>query len=274
MKKRLVSLLILFLISLTNSGIQAQNSSEFTRLSEDLVIHEIEKDTFIVIHSFPWPANSLLIKLSSEEFVLVDTPYENGASQLLHEWVLNKYGKVTLTVINTHFHSDSLGGNHYFINKGIPVYGSDETTKQLEAKGDELKSLLLGWLKNSQHRRYYQAIQKSELVGPSHSFNLDEGLVLNIGDERIELYFPGENHSPDNIVVYFSNRKILFGSCMIRALFSQKLGNLSDADVNKWKDSTQKILSKYKGSRIVIPGHGKWGDVRLISHTLELLKRS
>jgi metallo-beta-lactamase class B len=51
------------------------------------------------------------------------------------------------------------------------------------------------------------------------------------------------------------------------------LGNLSDAVVDEWDDTIQKILNKYKEVKTVIPGHGNSGNIELLYHTLHLVEK-
>ena len=48
-------------------------------LSENLSVTEIEKDVFVVTHSIPWASNSLLIRTSNSDCILVNTLCDNQA---------------------------------------------------------------------------------------------------------------------------------------------------------------------------------------------------
>lgn len=243
--------------------------NDLIRLSEELTLEEIDGGIYLVTHSFPWAANAMLAKLSDEDFLLVDTPWENGGTEVLVEWAKNELGCKNLTVINTHFHRDNLGGNGYLLDEGIPVYGSDLTVKLLRERSDP--KAILGWLDKPEYKRYREVFETAKLIPPDHIFPIDEGLNLNIGDEVVEVYYPGQAHSPDNVVVYLKSRKLLFGGCMIRSLASTKPGNLGDANAEEWPNSARNVKDRYGESRIVIPGHGKWGDLSLVDHTIELM---
>ena len=255
--------------SIFNCNAQTRETSE--RLNDDLTITEIKKDIFVVTHSFPWAANSLLVKISSNDFVLVDTPYENKATELLIKWIENKFEEINLIVINTHFHVDNLGGNEYLISKNIPVYGSDLTVKLLNEKGEERKQQLLSWLNAPKDKKYFDEYKKLKFTPPNNIFKINNGHYFKVANKNIEVFYPGPGHSLDNVVVYFPQKKILFGGCMIKSLESRGLGNLGDAVLDEWPKSTKKILDKYKNCDIVIPGHGNWGDLSLVHHTLKLL---
>lgn len=98
-------------------------------------------------------------------------------------------------------------------------------------------------------------------------------LVNGRQNKLIEVFYPGEGHSPDNIVVWLPEYKVLFGGCLVKELDSKGLGNTTDANLEQWPISINKVLEKYPDAEVVIPGHGNWGGIELIEHTLELLKQ-
>ncbi|MCI0515189.1 subclass B1 metallo-beta-lactamase [candidate division KSB1 bacterium] len=239
-------------------------------LSDDLEISWLEPDVCFVTHSFPWPANSLLIHLDSSAWVLVDTPWENTATRLLVTWLESQDSSARLIVINSHYHRDNLGGNDYLLRKHIPIYGSDLTVQLLKERQEQSLERMLTRLDPAQSQKYREAFQQSPVRPPDHVFPLNEGLQLPFGAATLEIFYPGPGHTPDNVVVYFPKQKILFGGCFIRSMDSQNLGNTQEADLKAWPESIKKLLEKYPDCRIVVPGHGQWGDRRLIGHTLEL----
>lgn len=273
MKQYKIFVVIIFSIIIgTNVSYTKSNESNTLKLSEDLIVQKLEKDIYIVIHSFPWPANSLLYKLTPSDFILVDTPWENNATKLLVEWIKQNNSKINLRIINTHFHRDNLGGNGYLLKQNIPVYGSDLTVKLLnERLNDPNQDNIADMLEQPKYKRYYETFKKTELKPPNHTFKINDGLKFEIGNEIVEIYYPGPGHTKDNIVVYFHRRKILFGGCILKALRWKGLGYTGDADLKEWPNSLKKLLKKFPQSRIVIPGHGAYGDVNLIHHTLKLL---
>jgi metallo-beta-lactamase class B len=75
------------------------------------------------------------------------------------------------------------------------------------------------------------------------------------------------------VIVYFPKRKILFGGCMIKSLDSKDAGYTADADMQKWPRSVERVLAKYKDAKIIVPGHGNWGGIQLVKHTIQLLDK-
>jgi glyoxylase-like metal-dependent hydrolase (beta-lactamase superfamily II) len=256
------------MIFLFSTAVQAEPS--IYQLSDELSVTEIEKDVYIAEHRFPGGANSLLVRGENNAFTLVDTPYLDDATKLLVEWLKNRFGEIELIAINTHFHRDNLGGNGYLIKEGYSVYGSDMTVRLLQEKGDVMQTLEM--MQAPGLKRYLETIAHSPLAPPNRLFPIDEGMQLLHGGEEIIIDYPGPGHAPDNVIVYFPKRKILFGGCLIKAQASNSLGNLNDANVEEWPRSVERVQKTYPDSRIVVPGHGLYGDVYLLSHTLKLLR--
>ncbi len=236
-------------------------------LSEDLYLREIQSGVYVITHAFPWPGNSLLVEMANGTLVLVDTPYTPEATQQVVQWAEARLGKRDIVAINTGYHYDNLGGNAYLLEQGIPVYGADLTVKLLAERGDALRALTLDWLKDPKNKAYYEVHRTLPYVAPDHTFPLDEGLQLEFGDETVEVYFPGPSHTPDNVVVYFPDRKLLFGGCMI--IGGDSVGNTADADMAAWPESVRN-LARFDVD-VVVPGHGERLDPQLIEHTIALL---
>ncbi|MCT4645297.1 MAG: subclass B1 metallo-beta-lactamase, partial [Carboxylicivirga sp.] len=71
---------------------------------------------------------------------------------------------------------------------------------------------------------------------------------------------------------WLPKQKILFGGCLIKSIHSKGLGNLSDAVVDDWDTTVEQLMFAYPDAKIVIPGHGNYGDAELLSHTIVLVK--
>ena len=82
----------------------------------------------------------------------------------------------------------------------------------------------------------------------------------------------GAAHSMDNIVVWIPSEQILFTACMVKNMRSKNLGNTADGDLISYPMTLTKVMKKFPSAKIVIPGHGEYGGLELIEHTLELTK--
>lgn len=266
MKKRLA-----LVISLIMIGVRLFAQFE-TKLRDDLFLTKLSDTVYVVTHYFPWESNSLIVRASKDDIVLIDTPYDTSAAELLLNWVNTNMSPLKITAINTGFHIDNLGGNQYLREKGIDIYGSDKTCNLVEERGKQTQQQIISWLKPNQVqiRKVYENML---FVKPNKIFKIEEGLNLKIGNISFEVFFPGETHSPDNVVVFLPELNVLFGGCMVKSLSSANLGFTGDANLIEWPKSMKVILRKYEKAEIVIPHHGMWGNLSLIQHTIDLLEK-
>ena len=86
----------------------------------------------------------------------------------------------------------------------------------------------------------------------------------------MELAFPGGGHTVDNIVAWIPAKKILFAGCLVKALNAKNIGNTEDADLVAYPITLKKVKEKYPDAKIVVPGHGRPGELDLIDHTIRL----
>lgn len=240
--------------------------------SPDLKISLLTDNVWIVTHSFPWSSNSLVVKASADDVVLVDTPYTNEATETILQFIRKTMNPKHITVILTGFHVDNLGGTGYLLSQRIPVYGSDLTCQLLDERSDNTQKQMLTWLQKPDMESYRNVYAEMKFEKPDHVFSIGEGLLLKKGKLSFDVYFPGESHSPDNLVVYIGELNLLFGGCMIKSRESTDLGFTGDANMKEWPVSVKKVQEKYPYCRYVIPHHGNWGDKSLLQHTLDLLQ--
>lgn len=275
MKQLSIYLLIFFMFHAVGSHLFSQNRNAKTGITEDLFYQRITDSVFLITHYFPPPfgCNSLLVVLPDSKAVLIDTPNETSGTKSLVDWIDERFGPLELRVINTGFHQDNLGGNEYLISHKIPVYGSDLTAQLISEKEDYLKELLLESTRELQDRKFHESYQSLHFMPPDSIFPIQKGLIMKIGDESFEVYYPGESHTIDNVVVYIHKRNILFGGCMIYSMERQTKGFIRDANLEEWAQALLNVKNRFQRTCTVIPGHGSWGDLSLIEHTIEVLQK-
>jgi metallo-beta-lactamase class B len=189
------------------------------------------------------------------------------------DWIYKTFGETEITAIITGWHQDNLGGNEYLRSLGIDVHGPELTARLINQHGTDLKSMLLESTKDLDDCRYYKSYKNLILTPPNKIFNIEEGLSLTIGEEKFEVYFPGESHTIDNTVVYIHSRKILFGGCMVFSANRQAPGFIEHANMVDWAGSVEKVAMRFPDADVVVPGHGSAGDLSLLNHTIEVLNR-
>ena len=180
-----------------------------------------------------------LVVVEDKKAYIIDTPWSEKDTQKLVAWI-RKQGLKPVASISTHFHDDRSAGISWLNANSIPTYASQLTNTLLKKEGKA------------------QAAFSFE----EEQFWLAEGLI--------QAYYPGGGHSIDNIVVWLPKSKILYGGCLVRSLNSRTLGNVADARVNQWANSVANVITKFPQLKMVIPGHGKSGDINLLTHTKQL----
>lgn len=186
-----------------------------------------------------------LIYINAGEAALFDTPMTETLTKELVNWIKDTLKANIVAFVPNHWHVDCIGGLAYLQSLGIISYANEKTVE-------------LARMKN--------------LPVPSQSFK--DSLQLSLGDKKIICSFLGSAHSLDNILVWLPSEKILFAGCMVKELKSTNLGNTVDGDLKAYPGTIKKVLEKYHDATYVIPGHGKFGGIELLYHTLELSSKN
>jgi glyoxylase-like metal-dependent hydrolase (beta-lactamase superfamily II) len=209
-----------------------------------LIIEEIQEgvylhESFSRVDGFGLVSSNGLVVVDNGKAFIVDTPWSDRDTEKLVMWIKDKDYEL-LGSVSTHSHDDRTAGIKWLNARLIPTYASTLTNEILKKEGKELA--------------------KNSLEGTE--FFLANGLI--------EVFYPGGGHTIDNIVVWLPKSKILFGGCFVRSLDSKNLGYTGEAYIDKWSDSVDKVLLRYPSATLVVPGHGKIGDVQLLIHTKKM----
>jgi metallo-beta-lactamase class B len=215
--------------------------------SKDLIVTQIapnsfEHVSFLQTNDFGYvPCNGLIVR-NSNEVIVFDTPTNNKSAEELIKWIQETLHCKINAIIPTHFHDDCLGGLKAFDESNIPSYAYVKTIELAKA---------------------------NNYAVPQNSFS--DSLVLRVGKEYIVAKFFGEGHTKDNVVGYFPSEKVMFGGCLIKELDASK-GYLGDANLAEWSNTVEKVKQSYPQVKLIIPGHGAYGNQKLLDYTIRLFK--
>jgi metallo-beta-lactamase class B len=188
------------------------------------------------------PANGLLVTTGAGT-VLVDTPWNDANTSTLLALAKRVSPRPVKLALITHTHPDRIGGIRTLLRRHIRVWSTKKTADLAAAAG------------------YPRPAPKLKAVSTS----------IRFGSTTLVSYFPGEGHSVDNIVVWLPATRVLFAGCLVKEKAATSIGNTADANLKQWPATLRRLEAKFPQARIVVPGHGRWGDRSLIEHTLALL---
>lgn len=213
--------------------------------SADLTITQIAKNSFIHVsflqtNDFGKVACNGMLVRNGNEIIVFDTPTNDKSSEELIKWIQETLHCKINAVVPTHFHDDCLGGlNAFHVNK-IPSHANFKTIELAKEK---------------------------KYTVPQNSFV--DSATLKVGNQFTLIKFYGEGHTIDNVVAYYPLENILFGGCLIKEINATK-GYLGDANLSAWSGTVEKIKKDYPKLKIVVPGHGKYGNIKLLDYTIKL----
>ncbi len=249
--KNLSQTFLLLLLQVFVFSTHAQKNKAFTPKevyqSKDLIITQIADNSFLHVSYHQTndfgnvPCNGLVVR-NGHEVIVFDTPTKDKSAEELIKWVTETLHCQIKAVIPTHFHTDCLGGLNAFHQHNIPSYASFKTIEL--AKEDKMPV-------------------------PQNGFK--DLLTLKVGKKQATARFFGEGHTKDNVVGYFAPDDVMFGGCLIKEIDASK-GYLGDANVAEWSATVEKVKAAYPKAKIVIPGHGEYGNQSLLDYTIQLFK--
>ncbi len=242
--KYIITTLIFSLIILSCSTLKKTlATNKIVHQTNDLIITQVSENTFEITSFLQTkdygivPGNGLIVR-DNNEVIIFNTPANDKSSEELIKWISDTLHCKINAVIPTHFHQDCLGGLKVFKDRNIPSYA------------------------------YFKTIE-NKFVIPENSFK--DSLALRVGNKKVIAKFLGEGHTKDNIIGYFPGEKVMFGGCLIKEMNATK-GYLGDANVKDWSATVERVKKEYPDVKVVVPGHGKCGDKKLLDYTIGLFK--
>lgn len=236
------------------------------RIDEELALRKLAPDTYLVVHEPFVSANVLVAKMPDGAVVIASSPMETHASRALVTWVKAALSPTRIVAINTHFHFDGTGGNEAYREAGVITYASTLTQKLLAEKGASMQV---------ESAKGFDGVEKDRMLAmkitpAEKTFDEREGLVLSFGGEDVRVIYPGAGHSPDNVIVFFPSRRVLFGGCMIKG--SKSVGYIGHADLDHWEAAVD--VARGLEPKIVVPGHGPPGGPELFDLTATVVREA
>lgn len=232
---RLILLFLLILVS--DLSFSKDNSQAFT-------IKPMEKGVYLYtsyknVEGFGRVGSNGLVVIHEDNAYIIDTPWTEEDTKTLVKWV-KEQGLKLKGSISTHSHDDRTGGIEWLNANDIPTFASRATNALLTQAGREAAT------------------------------NTFEGPEFWLLKDHIQVFYPGAGHTIDNLVVWLPKSKLLVGGCLVKSLGSKGLGYVAEASIPSWPHTIESLQNVFPDARVVVPGHGKAGDLALLAHTRRL----
>lgn len=210
------------------------------RLSDTVWLHTSTRE-LEGVGSFP--SHGLLVE-HPDGGLLIDSAWGQTATIELLEQIERELGKRPRAAIVTDFHDDRAGGTAALEAAGIDVWSSPGIISRLRGASQPAPA---------------HALEESSWAG-------------KLADVSVEVWFPGAGHSPENLVVWLPDQRVLFGGCLLRPYESRGLGNVADADLDAWGPTLKAVRERYGTAQTVVPSHGNVGGPEILGHSLALVE--
>ncbi len=203
-------------------------------------------------YATPWCVNAGFI-VGEMRTLVVDAGANTLAAQTVHGYARAVKRENQLLLINTEKHFDHIGGNGYFREQGIAIWGHAGIARI----ASEWENEITEWnaaIPNATRRELGEAkvfFHNTRLTNPNCPIH--EDMQFDLGGCTAEvLLTPG--HTPTNLSVWVPEDRVLFtGDCLIH----QYLPNLdagTTGDWQVWLASLQKLEALRPA--VVVAGHG------------------
>jgi glyoxylase-like metal-dependent hydrolase (beta-lactamase superfamily II) len=167
--------------------------------------------------------------VTDEGVVVVDTQLIPFFAKEMIKEIKTITDKPIKYAINTHWHTDHVGGNEVFFPQARII--AHEFTREIIAK--RRKEQDEGKIDES-----LKQLGEFKFTPPDITF--DQSMTLHVGDKVIELKFFGGGHSGGDIVVYLPKEKVLFcGDLFIKG--SGLPDYRDDSNIDKLIESLRKM---------------------------------
>jgi len=185
-----------------------------------------------------------------KDFVLViDANFPGQADEVIK--TIRKYtDKPIRYVFDTHHHGDHADGNMKYTRIGATAIAAERSRPLFDTKGNDGFEL-------AKHER---PAEYSKLKYEKPSVYFPHRLVIDDGQQRVELLYFGHAHTAGDAVAWLPKHGILFtGDACVNGAFNYT----GDSDTASWITVLNAIAEL--PVKILAPGHGELGDKNVIA---------
>lgn len=181
--------------------------------------------------------------VTSDGVVVVDALGSPELAKELRAEIARITPKPVTHVIVTHYHADHIYGLQFFKDTGARIVAHSAGKEYLTSQTAALR------LKASREEMFPWIDEKTRLV-PADLW-IDGPTMLRVGGVDFLLQPSGPAHTPEDLVVWVADRKLLFAGDIV---FRGRVPYVGQADSGHWIEALDKLLSF--DAKVIVPGHG------------------
>jgi glyoxylase-like metal-dependent hydrolase (beta-lactamase superfamily II) len=194
------------------------------------------------------------VVLGDGEALVIDTRTTSGHAREL----IADIGRLTplpvRLVVDTHWHSDHVFGNHDF--RPATIWGHERCRSRLLENGEQQRAALVSALPD-----LADDIASLVIDPPDRTFT--EASTLAVGGRPVELAFLGRGHTDADIVIVVPDAGILFAGDLLE---NDAVPFFGAGYPLEWPATVERLLALVDGP--VVPGHGSIGDRAFVERQL------
>ena len=200
----------------------------------------------------PWAVNAGFI-VGDDKTLVIDTGASRLAAQTIAGYARAVRPKNELIVFNSEPHFDHIGGNSYFHELGIDIYGHAtiaRTAEQFVGEHAEYNETIVNDVRRTANEA--EAFYAGTSVSNPNK-HVDAGHVFELGGVSAEiLATPG--HTAINRSIYCKDENVLYcADCIV----TDYIANLEASGVEEWRQWLQSLeMIEALQPAIITPGHG------------------
>jgi len=139
-------------------------------------------------------------------------------------------------IVNTHFHSDHTGGNHYFSHQA-PIFAHQNVRTRLNNKREENN--------NTGNNDALPVV------------TYQQGINIHLADENIQLQHYANAHTDGDTVVYFKHANVVHTGDLFFEVGFPYIDVKNGGSVKGYLAAVNAIIASLPENAVIIPGHGK-----------------
>lgn len=226
----------------------------FASAFAEVSLRKLTETTYVCVDKFYSQENSL-VYIGKNHVTLVGATWSSESAEALKEAVGNITEKPIEEVINTNYHPDRSGGNHFWKSEGCSIHSTEQTYDLLKSDWEAICDWTRQGLKD------YPVVP---LALPTHTHKGN----FTLQNDKIEVLYLGPSHTEDGVFVYLPDEKILYGGCILKP----HLGNLDQANIKEYPNTLYRLKKMNLPIEMIVAGH--WRPIHgpeLIDHYIALL---